>query len=174
MVKRIMITGPESTGKSMLAQALAAHYQTEWVPEVARTYLKEIGRPYQERDLLEIAKAQMALEEQKARKANRLLFCDTGMLVLKIWSEHSYGRCHPWILRQWQEHSYTQYLLPDIDMPWQPDPQREHPHLREYFFKLYKEHLQLQQLPFQVISGLGETRLKRAIQLIDSLLSGST
>lgn len=165
-----MITGPESTGKSSLAQALAAHYKTEWVPEYARTYLNEIGRPYQESDLLEIAKAQLALEERMASRANRLLFCDTGMLVLKVWSEHAYGRCHPWILQKWQEHTYTQYLLPHIDLPWKPDPQREHPHLREHFFSLYKEQLEARQLPFQVISGQGEARIERAIKVIDKLL----
>ena len=170
MTRRIMITGPESTGKSSLAQALAAHYQTEWVPEVARTYLARIDRPYRESDLLLIAKEQLAAEEKLAARANQLLFCDTGMLVLKIWSEHAYGRCHPWILQKWQEHTYSQYLLPHIDLPWQPDPQREHPHLREYFFRLYREQLAVRNLPFHIISGAGNERLQQAIQAVDALL----
>lgn len=164
-----MITGPESTGKSSLAQKLAAHYQTVWVPERARTYLEEIGRPYRESDLLEIAREQLALEDRLAREANRYLFCDTGMLVLKIWSEHAYKRCHPWILEQLQKRSYYHYLLPAIDMPWEPDPQREHPELRAYFFTLYQKQLALYRKPYSLVAGLGSQRCLNAIRIIDSL-----
>lgn len=170
MVKRIMITGPESTGKSWLAQKLALHYHTLWVPERARTYLEEINRPYQEEDLLKIAREQLDLEDLLAGRAKQILFCDTGMLVLKIWSEHSFGRCHPFILEQLQKRKYTFHLLPDIDMPWQPDPQREHPHLREYFFDLYREELKAHQTPFQIICGSGQQRLQNALKVVDSIL----
>lgn len=168
MVKRIMITGPESTGKSWLAQKLAEHYKTQWVPERARTYLAEINRPYQEQDLLHIAKEQLELEDSLAARANRLLFCDTGMLVLKVWSEHSYGRCHPFIIEKLRQRTYVQHLLPDIDMPWEPDPQREHPHLREYFFQLYQQELRTLQKPFSIISGQGEKRLQNAIRAVEA------
>ena len=167
MVKRIMITGPESTGKSWLAQKLAEHYQTLWVPERARTYLAEINRPYQEQDLLHIAKEQLELEDSMAARANQLLFCDTGMLVLKVWSEHSYGRCHPFILQQLRQREYAHYLLPDIDMPWEPDPQREHPHLRQYFFQLYQKNLRKAKKPYTIISGSGEERLQNAIRAVE-------
>lgn len=169
MLKRIMITGPESTGKSSLAQKLATHYQTVWVPERARNYLNEIGRPYRESDLLKIARQQLAMEDRLAGEANEYLFCDTGMLVLKIWSEHAYKRCHPWILEQLQERSYFHYLLPTIDMPWEPDPQREHPQLREYFFALYQKQLETYQKPYSLVEGLGSQRVENAIQLINRL-----
>jgi NadR type nicotinamide-nucleotide adenylyltransferase len=169
MINRIMITGPESTGKSSLAQKLAAHYQTVWVPERARTYLEEIGRPYRESDLLEIAREQVALEDSLARKANNYLFCDTGMLVLKIWSEHAYKHCHPWILEQLQKRNYYHYLVPNIELPWEPDPQREHPELRAYFFALYQKQLELYQKPYSLVAGLGAQRCLNAIRIIDSL-----
>ena len=169
MLKRIMITGPESTGKSWLAAKLAEHYQTEWVPERARSYLAEIHRPYQEEDLLQIAREQLELEDSLASGANKFLFCDTGMLVLKVWSEHSYGRCHPFILEQLQKREYAFYLLPDIDMPWEPDPQREHPHMREYFFNLYRKELQAMQKQFAIISGVGGERLQKAINVLDKV-----
>lgn len=169
MIKRIMITGPESTGKSSLAQKLAAHYQTLWVPERARTFLEEIGRPYRESDLVEIAREQLALEDQLAGEAREFLFCDTGMLVLKIWSEHAYKRCHPFILEQLQKRSYFHYLLPAIDMPWEPDPQREHPNLREYFFALYQKQLEVYQKPYNLVEGPGLQRIQHAIQIIESL-----
>ena len=164
-----MITGPESTGKSWLAQKLAAHYHTLWVPERARSYLEEVSRPYQESDLLKIAREQLELEDTLATQANQLLFCDTGLLVLKVWSEHSYGRCHLFILEQLRKRTYTHYLLPDIDMPWEPDPQREHPQLREYFFNLYEKELQAWQKSYTIISGTGNERLQNAIKTIDSL-----
>lgn len=171
MIRRIMITGPESTGKSWLAQSLAAHYNTLWVPERARSYLQEIGRPYTENDLLQIAWEQLALEDKLAQQANRLLFCDTGMLVMKIWSEHAYGHCHPWILEQFHTRDYAHHLLPNIDMPWQPDPQREHPHLRPFFFNWYRQELQEAGKPYTLISGQGEERLQQAVHPIDKLLS---
>lgn len=171
MVKRIMITGPESTGKSWLAQQLAKHYHAFWVPERARAYLEELDRPYQESDLLQIAREQLELEDRLARKANQLLFCDTGMLVLKIWSEHSYGRCHPFILEQLQKREYSLSLLPNIDMPWEPDPQREHPHLREYFFTLYQQQLMESGRPFSIVSGSGKERLQNAIKAVDSIIT---
>lgn len=171
MVKRIMITGPESTGKSWLAQQLAKHYQTLWVPERARVYLEELNRPYQESDLLQIALEQLELEDKLAGNANQLLFCDTGMLVLKIWSEHSFGRCHPFILEQLQKRAYSLSLLPNIDMPWEPDPQREHPHLREYFFKLYQQQLLEYGRPFSIISGLRKERLQNAINAVEGIIT---
>lgn len=168
-----MITGPESTGKSWLAKELAEHYKTRWVPERARTYLEEINRPYQESDLQQIALEQLELEEEMAKRANGLLFCDTGMLVLKIWSEHSYGRCHPFIADQTAKRHYAYYLLPDIDMPWEPDPQREHPHLREYLFNLYRKNLQENKNPYAIISGSGAERLQNAIKIVNAVLEGS-
>lgn len=169
MTRRIMITGPESTGKSRLAQSLATHFNTLWVPERARSYLDELARPYTEDDLLQMAREQMALEDELAQQANRLLFCDTGMLVLKIWSEHAYGRCHPWILKQLHSRHYAHYLLPDIDLPWQPDPQREHPHLRAFFFNWYRQELQEAGKPYTLISGQGQERLQKAIRAVDRL-----
>lgn len=164
MNKRILITGPESTGKSWLAQQLAAHYQTAWVPEVARHYLESLGRPYQEKDLLEIARLQLAEEDRLAQQTAGFLFCDTGMLVLKIWSLHKYGRCHPFILEQLKERSYQHTLLTNIDLPWEPDPLREHPEQRQYLFNWYQRELQQQQ--YSLISGSGKERLQAAINAL--------
>ncbi len=111
------------------------------------------------------------MEDQLAKEARGYLFCDTGMLVLKIWSEHAYKRCHPWILEQLQKRNYFHYLLPQIDMPWAPDPQREHPELRNYFFALYQQQLELYQKPYSLVEGLGPERSLKAIRIIDSLSS---
>ncbi len=136
-IKRIVIIGPESTGKSTLTSGLACYFDTVFVQEYAREYLEELSRPYLEEDLLIMARRQVALEEERAMQArNGLLFCDTDLQVIKVWSEDKYGRCDPWILGQIAVRKYDLYLLTDIDMLWQDDPLREHPEpeMRAYFF----------------------------------------
>ena len=165
---RIAVTGPESTGKSELAEKLAGYYHTLWVPEYAREYLNKIHRPYHQDDILAIAKGQLANEETLFCRADKFLFCDTDFIVTKIWSEFRYGSCHPWILRQVNEHRYDLFLLCDIDLPWQDDQLREHPDKRKELFDLYYHELVERHFPFKVISGFGEERIKRAISEIDN------
>jgi NadR type nicotinamide-nucleotide adenylyltransferase len=177
MIKRVAITGPESTGKSMLAKGLADYYKTAWVPEYAREYIDQLKRPYKEPDILEIAKGQLKWEKEaervmrKSRDGENFLFCDTEMLVTKIWSDVKFGRCDPWILNQLETHGYDLYLLCNIDIPWEFDPQREHPEMREQLFSLYYEELLERNLNFRVVSCLGEVRLRNAIKFIDSCFS---
>ncbi|MCK9203788.1 MAG: ATP-binding protein [Bacteroidales bacterium] len=168
MIRRIAITGPESTGKSMLTEQLAAWYHSVWVSEFARDYLSYLHRPYQESDILYMAQQQLVEEEKKARTANRFLFCDTELIVTKIWSEVKYGRCDPWILQNIDIHRYDLFLLCDIDLPWEFDPLREHPEKRKYLFDLYFNELTNRKFPFFVISGSGKARLENAIKKIDT------
>jgi len=168
MLKRIAITGPESTGKSTLAEQLANHYLTSWVPEYAREYIDKLNRPYVKEDILTIAKKQLENENKIAENSTRFLFCDSELIITKIWSEDKYKSCDEWILRKIEKHKYELYLLCYIDLPWQPDPQREDPHRREYLFDLYLQEFTERNLPFFVISGSGKKRLKNAINQIDS------
>jgi NadR type nicotinamide-nucleotide adenylyltransferase len=162
-MKKIAIIGPESTGKSELSAQLAREYETEWVPEFARFYIDRLDREYAQPDLLEIAKGQLAWEEDKATYANQYLFCDTNLIVIKIWSDHKYGQTDPWIEKQLQRLQYDFYLLTDIDLPWRPDPQREHPDLREHFFEIYECYLEQRNLPYEIVRGIEGDRLKSAI-----------
>jgi NadR type nicotinamide-nucleotide adenylyltransferase len=167
---KIAITGPESTGKSMLAEQLAEHYHTVWVPEYAREYINKLDRPYNQEDILEIAKGQIRSETSICRQASELLICDTELIVTKIWSEVKYGKCDPWILKRITENHYDLFLLCDIDLPWEDDPQREDPDRREYLFNLYKEELTNRAFPFTVISGFGQERIDNAIRIIDGFI----
>lgn len=169
MIKRIAITGPESTGKSILARQLADHYKTVWVPEFAREYIGNLNRPYFAEDILIIAKEQLQRENLLAQNANKFLFCDTELIVTKIWIEHAFKSCPEWIVENLIKHKYDLYLLTNIDIPWEKDPQREHPHLREYFFGLYLKNLKSRTLPFNIISGLKEERLMNSIRIIDKM-----
>ncbi|HHN47586.1 MAG TPA: ATPase [Bacteroidales bacterium] len=166
MTKRIAITGPESTGKTWLARQLAAHYKTNWVPEFARDFLFRLNRPYNYQDILLIARQQYFLNQKAGEKATGFLFCDTELIVTKIWCEVKYGKCHAWITDHIPKQKFDLYLIPDIDLPWEPDPQREHPQMREKLMQLYIRELETRQFPYHIIKGQNEERLKNAILVI--------
>ncbi len=169
MLKRMAITGPESTGKSTLAQALADHFHALWVPEFARTYLKEKGTNYSMDDVLQIAKGQLKAEETQALLAHEFLFCDTDMLVTKIWCEVVFNTCPPWIERQFKNHRYDLYLLCYPDIAWEPDPLRENPDNRETLFDYYEQALKANGMPYEIISGKGVQRVAKAISFVEKL-----
>lgn len=166
-MKLISITGPESTGKSSLAQALAGHYRTVWVKEYAREYLQGLGRKYVYKDIVEIAKGQFDREQQAAITTDGMLFCDTDLLVCKIWSLFKFGKVDPWIQNKAREHRYDLYLLCDIDLPWADDPMREHPQSRQELFDLYLHELKNMGARFEIVTGLGKDRSDNAISIID-------
>lgn len=167
---RIAISGPESTGKSQLAKELANWYNTTFVEEYAREYIASLNRPYVEADILTIAREQMRQEEQAAASANRLLFCDTELTVCKIWSQVKYNRCHPWITDTLESHPYPLYLLTDIDLPWEDDPQREHPLLRDYLFNLYKKEFDDRGVNYAIVRGSSTSRTQCAIGFVERFL----
>jgi len=169
---KIAITGPESTGKSMLAEQLASHYRTVWVPEYARTYINRLNRPYNQEDILEIAKGQIRSEYEITTGGNKIMFYDTELIVTKIWSEVKYGNCNPWILSMIERNNYDLYLLCNIDLPWTEDPQREHPHLREYLFDLYLEEMKRRRFNYSIVSGTGKNRLGNALKIIEENFPG--
>lgn len=181
---KIAIVGPESTGKSELAAALALHYNTLWVKEYAREYLNQLNRGYEYADLLEIAKGQMKLEDDGVCNINpllpdsfqdrALLFCDTNLAVIKIWSDYKYGKCDDWISNEIMKRKYSLHLLTDIDLPWQYDPLRENPDNRREIFDLYHSELKQQQVTFEVVSGIEKKRIANAISIVEKHLINFT
>lgn len=169
-IAKIAITGPESTGKTMISEELANHYRTVWVPEFARYYLKKIDRPYNYDDILEIATSQQKSEMALKKIANRILFSDTELLVTKIWCEVKYQKCHPRIIQNIEKQDYDLYLLMNTDIPWVDDPMREHPGLRDWLFLLYKNELEKYRFNFRIVTGTGNDRLKNAIKFVDELV----
>jgi len=168
-VLKVAITGPESTGKSTLARQLAHYYQTNWVPEFARSYIAYLPDQYTAQDVENIARGQLQSLQQVAAKTKRLLFADTDLLVIKIWMLHAFGFCPSWILEKLESQNFELYLLMRVDLPWEPDPQREHPHLRQFFYDWYKAELEAYKFNFVEIGGSQEIRLQNAISYVDKL-----
>jgi NadR type nicotinamide-nucleotide adenylyltransferase len=169
-IKKVAVIGPECTGKSALSEFLAGHFQTTWVPEYARGYIENLTRPYQESDLLTIAHGQLRIEDAWSNDANKVLICDTNLYVIKVWSEFKFGSVHPEITQAIESRKYDLYLLTNIDIPWEDDPQREHPDKRKELYNIYRNEMLQQTVPFVEISGAREHRRQLAIDAIQKLL----
>ncbi|MBT8293487.1 MAG: ATP-binding protein [Eudoraea sp.] len=172
---KVVLFGPESTGKTTLAKDLANHYKTEWVPEYAREYLQEKWNKEQKtcepHDLIPIAEGQMRLENYLTEKANKLLICDTDLLETKVYSEAYYlGYCDPVLEKYALENSYDLYLLTSIDIPWEKDDLRDKPNEREHMFLYFKETLEKYKKNFVILNGDNQKRLALATKFIDKLL----
>lgn len=175
-IKKIVIIGPESTGKSTLCSQLATHFNTLWVPEYAREYLEKNGTSYTYDNLLIIAKGQIDLEESLLLKCAtnnlQLLFIDTDMYVMKVWCEYVFNKCHNWILNRIAERKYDGYLLCNTDLPWVKDNLREYPDVetRNKLYHFYKDMLVNQAVPWIDISGNYEERFDSAKNFIDKMV----
>jgi NadR type nicotinamide-nucleotide adenylyltransferase len=192
-LKKIVIIGPESTGKSTLCAQLAKHYNTIWVKEYAREFLN-IHEKYTYEDLLIIAKKQVEQEDETTKvlldkaeislstkflqdetktitSTDRFLFIDTDLYVMQVWCEFVYNRCHNWILSQIASRKYDGYLLCNVDLPWEQDGMREYPdkETREKLYRFYKELMINQSTPWIEIEGNHQERMKMALGFVDEL-----
>ncbi|AEW02535.1 ATPase [Niastella koreensis] len=174
-MKKVVVIGPESTGKSTLCEQLAKYYKTTWVPEYAREYLTVNGMNYTFEDLLTIAQGQVALEESYIEKAKdaSLLFIDTDQYVMKVWGEFVFGKCHQWTLDQITKRKYDLYLLCNIDLPWAYDVLREYPDPgpRKKLYNIYRNILLNQSVPWVEISGNYDERFQKAINAVNDLFA---
>lgn len=172
---KIVLFGPESTGKTTLAEQLATYYNTEWVPEFAREYLQKkwdaVQKTCEPKDLLPIAEGQIRLENELSKKANKVLICDTDLLETKVYSEAYYiGHCDPLLEKYALKNKYDLYLLTYIDVPWQKDDLRDKPHERQRMFDYFHETLVKYERNFIILKGKKEQRRISAIQHIDKFL----
>lgn len=180
---KIVVVGPESTGKSTISAELAAHFSTIWCREYAREYLLQYGTSYSFDDLLTIAHGQISLEEKaieellllqakQNKKQIPVLFIDTDMYVMKVWCEFVFQKCHPWILNQIVERNYDGYLLCKPDLPWVKDTLREYPdyQTRDTLYHHYKDILINQKTPWFEVSGASSNRKHHAISWVEDLI----
>lgn len=159
----IVVTGPESCGKTILSQQLAEYFQTDWLPEFSRKYLEKLGRDYVETDLVEIAKGQLEAEQKFAEQNGTIRIFDTSFEVLKIWSEVVYKRCDSFIQESLEKKKKDLYLLCCPDLPWEPDPLRENPNDRDKLLTLYIEELTRLNVNFVKIEDHGKQRFENAL-----------
>ncbi len=171
---KIVLFGPESTGKTILAKKLASYYNTLWVPEFSRTYAENKAKLHEaltETDVLPIAEGQMALENKLTKQAHKLLICDTDLLETKVYSEAYYQGFNSEKLNKFAtENYYNLYFLTNIDLPWQPDGIRDKPHERETMFQMFQNALDIHQKPYVILSGNLTNRFEIAVKHINELL----
>ena len=171
---KIAMFGPESTGKTTLSRQLAEHFDTVWIPEFARQYLedklKNSGEVCLPEDLMPIAIGQIKLENEGLNTANNFLFCDTNLLVTKVYSEAYYEFCDPVLDKAAKKHKYDLFFLTDIDLPFEKDELRDSEENRNKFFKIFKNSLIENNKPFILLSGTKQARLKKAISIIDDFV----
>lgn len=163
-VIRIGVTGPESCGKSTIAELLASKLSCPFVPEYARNYLSNLNRDYRQEDLDEILKGQ--LEQWDTLSGEPLVIYDTEILVLKIWSEFKYGNCSKFITNEWLKQHIDLYLLCAPDIPYEEDALRENPDDRELLFELYKNELKQINANYVIIEGDRAKQLEEITSLI--------
>lgn len=174
-IVKVVLFGPESTGKTTLSKQLARHYNTVWAPEFAREYLQKKWnnerKTCENSDLLPIAKGQMEIENRLAKKADKVLICDTDLLETKVYSEEYYGGfVSPELEKSALKNTYDLYLLTYIDTPWEEDDLRDRPDQRLEMFKAFENALIKYNRPYILLKGDKKTRLNLAIKEIDNIL----
>lgn len=172
---KVVLFGPESTGKTTLSRQLAHYYNSVWVREYAREYLQDKWnnerKTCEPKDLLPIARGQMRLENECATKTNTVLICDTDLLETKVYSEAYYsGTCDPVLEKYALENTYDMYFLTYIDTPWESDDLRDKPNEREAMFNVFENALIKHNRPYVLLKGSKKTRLEEAVKHINKLL----
>jgi NadR type nicotinamide-nucleotide adenylyltransferase len=170
-IPKIAVVGPESTGKSTMSAYLAKYYHTVWVPEFARDYCAKLTGPCTWQDEINMFYGQLALEAETLPQANKLLICDTTFITVKIWSDYTFGRSPQEVLDELPKHPYDLYLLLDIDLPWEEDPLRDFPHMREHFMQVWVNELQALDARYVLVSGIGEERYANAVKAVDEFMA---
>jgi nicotinamide riboside kinase len=160
---KIIVTGPESSGKTTLCKELSKHFKIQFTKEFAREYLTNLDKDYTQNDLSAIAKGQLASE-------HNFQLLDTDLITIKIWSEYKYGNCEKWILDTIEKQKTEKrfYLLCKPDIHWEADPLRENPNNRNGLFELYKK--ELEDLEYNYLIVKGENRVETSISKISSLI----
>ena len=172
LIKRIVICGPESTGKSTMVKNLSVHFKTNYVDEFAREFLQKKWDDRKEvcskEDLLKIAKGQIELENKKIKTASKLIFCDTNISTTLAWSKtHFDGFCDPWLLSQSKLLKYDYYLLLNTDVAWIKDDLRDRPKDRKKMFLAHKKELDNLNVDYDIINGSDfEKRFNKALEYI--------
>ena len=170
MIKKIAITGPESTGKTWLAENLSQHFKAGLVEEYSRQYFQNREYRYDISDLDKIADGQLKNEEKMVNQGNQILICDTDMMSIKIWSEVVFSTTSDYVENLVNNHNYDLYLLCNLDVDWEQDTLRKNYHNRQYIYNLFVNELKKRSLKYFVVEGKGNKRYNNAVELINNNL----
>lgn len=171
-IKKIVITGPESTGKTELTQYLSSYYNTTYVPEYARDYITKLNRQYNYNDIEIIARNQIELEKIKLREVNKVLFYDTWLIITKVWFNWVYNDCPLWLLNEIERLNIDLFLVCDIDIPWIPDSVRENGgENRIRLFNIYIQELEKYDFNYKIITGIEKERFNNALNFVDQIVA---
>lgn len=171
-IKKIILTGAESTGKSSLAKQLALFYHTVYMPEYARTYIENLNRDYNYEDLVHIAKMQIQFEQVFLFKANKFLFIDTGLIITKVWFQEVFHKYPSWLDEAIFKSLPNLYLVCDIDLPWKEDRVRENGTLekRKYLMDRYIGEIKKYPVKYEIVSGQENARFQNALKIIEHFI----
>jgi len=170
---KIAILGPESTGKSTLAEALSENFQSPWVPEYAREYIEKLTDQYTYSDVCNIAHRQIEQEDFYSKPENsttEFVFFDTDLILTKVWFEYKYKLVPEFLTEQLKIDFFDLYLLCAPDLPWEFDPVREHGNDRTFFFDWYKKEIEQTGKPFVTVNGIGSQRINNAINSLENYI----
>jgi len=168
--KIIVLTGPESTGKTFLSKGLAKFYNTVWIPEYAREYIDKLNRPYVFSDLENIARKQVMDYDTIKSIDRKFVFLDTFLIITRVWFLEVYDNCPEWINDELDKFEPGLFLLCNFDLPWEEDPLRENRTRREYLFNRYIRELDNYNFPYKIISGGKTERLNNAKKIIQNII----
>lgn len=167
---KIAVVGPESSGKSTITKALAKYFKASWVPEYSRYYCANLTRNCTIQDEINIFHGQIALESAiESITESDLLFCDTTILTVKVWSDHQFGETPNPVLDEVKHRQYDYYLLLKNDLPWEDDPLRDFKGMGDYFFETWEKELLALNASYVIVGGL-ENREENAIKAVERFL----
>lgn len=166
-IRRIVVTGPESTGKTELSFNLAKRLNTDFIPEYARSYVENLNRPYTYCDVENIARFQIAQEKMFEERKTDLLIFDTWLIITKVWFDLVFGKCPEWVISYIKSSKIDLFLVCKTDLPWIPDPVRENGgEKREQLLKLYCDEIDSFGFSYELVDGIGLKRTENALKLL--------
>ncbi len=168
--RKIVLTGPESVGKSTLTQQLAEYYKMPYVSEIARSFIESLSHHYTIDDVIKIAKLQVEAEKEALSNNPKIVFFDTDLVITKVWLQHVYGNCPDWINDELKQNPADLHLLCYYDLPWESDSVRENPDIRPFLFNKYESEIKNYGVEYKIVKGFGDLRFKNAVSFIEMFL----
>lgn len=176
--KKIVMVGPESSGKTTMSNMLSERLSTSMVREYGADYIDNLdmnkntrnNKDFTIMDINHIAAGQIYLEDMASTGGNKIIICDTDLMTTQIWSEIYFGTCPKWIVDESYNRKYYMHFLMDIDFDWKDEGIREFPDKRQWHFNRIKSELDKRKLRYEIISGNPEERLNKILKRISSIL----